>query len=372
MSKRKPFDLKSPEAQTLRDEIVHGTFVKEGTLVAFPLCFPGCSAPVVADESHITALDVAPNWMVYAGTSGRRTHLVVGMFHGATGIVFDMGAVDDATECTAICCGTQKFAAFVNGPSGGRAIRRALQRLPFDLLQEWGFGRQPFHDLGPIVEGERVLHAVADPTGTRAVGATDHHLFTLSLEEGEPQVIAEIPGAPRLAAGASGSIFGLDDGRALWRLDPATATLERNAVPLPQGTWGAAPLVWAKDPTSATLYTADADGRLFAFTEGQGFRGPLGQTRYAPVAAMAVTLDGRLFGVCGEGIGRLFCLDPARGELSDLGCAVSVIQRRRYGYQFADAALGRDGQVYFAEDDDLGHLWIYFPRIATPRPGSPA
>jgi len=47
----------------------------------------------------------------------------------------------------------------------------------------------------------------------------------------------------------------------------------------------------------------------------------------------------------------------------ELGCAVSVIERRRYGYEFGDAALGRDGQLYFGEDDDLGHLWIYFPRI---------
>ena len=46
-----------------------------------------------------------------------------------------------------------------------------------------------------------------------------------------------------------------------------------------------------------------------------------------------------------------------------VGCAVSVLERRRYGYQFADAVVGRDGQLYFGEDDDLGHLWIYFPSI---------
>jgi hypothetical protein len=82
---------------------------------------------------------------------------------------------------------------------------------------------------------------------------------------------------------------------------------------------------------------------------------------------MAATLDGRLFGWCGEGIARMFCHDPAAGELRDVGCGVSVLQRRRYGYQFAAAAVGRDGQLYFGEDDDLGHLWLYFPRILSRR-----
>ena len=78
---------------------------------------------------------------------------------------------------------------------------------------------------------------------------------------------------------------------------------------------------------------------------------------------MAATLDGRLFGWCGDEISRLFCFDPARREIRDLGIAVSVIERRRYGYVFGAAAVGRDGQIFFGEDDDLGHLWIYFPKI---------
>ncbi|MCK5732824.1 MAG: hypothetical protein KAI38_01465, partial [Candidatus Latescibacteria bacterium] len=89
-AKKKPYDMNAPEAKALVDEIVHGTFVKEGTMVAFPTCFPGASLPIVADESRITALDVTPEGVVYGGTSGRLTHLFVGMFHGVTGMVFDM------------------------------------------------------------------------------------------------------------------------------------------------------------------------------------------------------------------------------------------------------------------------------------------
>lgn len=363
MSKRQPFDVKSPEAQALRDEIVHGTFVKEGTLVAFPLCFPGCSVPIVADESHVTALDVAANWMVYGGTSGRATHVFVGMFHGATGMVFDLGTVKEATECAAICCGAKRFVAFVNGPGGGRAVARGLQGLPFDLLQEWGFGRQPLDDLGPIVEGERVLHAVRTPACELIVGVTERHLFTMSADEGKARVVGEVPGVARLAVGSKGNVFGLDEGGTLWRYSPQQGKLRRRAVRLPEGSWGKSALMWARDPASGRLYTADDEGSLYALVEGRGFSERLGATRFAPVGPMAVTTDGRLYGPCGPGIARFFCYNPATRELTDLGCAVSVIERRRYGYVFGDAAVGRDGQLYFGEDDDLGHLWIYFPRI---------
>lgn len=363
VAKREPFDVKSPEAQALRDEIVHGTFVKEGTLVAFPLCFPGCSVPIVADESHITALDVAGNWMVYGGTSGRAVHVFVGMFHGATGMVFDLGTVAGATQCAAVCCGSKRFVAFVNGPGGGQAVAGALQGLPFDLLQEWGFSRQPLEGLGHVVEGERIVHAVRTPGRDLIVGATERHLFTMSPDHGKPQVIGEVPGAGRLAVGARGSVLGLDEGNTLWRYNPRSGRLTRKAVALPQGAWGKASPLWARDPATGRLYTADDAGNLYAFSEGRGFGEKLGTTPYAPVGPMAVTPDGRVFGVCGEGIGRLFCYNPAKGDLSDVGCAVSVIERRRYGYVFGDAAVGRDGQVYFGEDDELGHLWIYFPRI---------
>src|SRR5574340_1068725 len=98
-AKKPRFNRNSPEARALIDEIVHGTFVKEGTLVAFPTCFPGASIPIPADESHITALDITGDGIVYGGTSGRAAHLFVGMFHGVTGVIFDRGTVAGATSC---------------------------------------------------------------------------------------------------------------------------------------------------------------------------------------------------------------------------------------------------------------------------------
>jgi hypothetical protein len=82
---------------------------------------------------------------------------------------------------------------------------------------------------------------------------------------------------------------------------------------------------------------------------------------------MAVTSDGRLFGFCGDGIAKMFCYDPGRRDITDLGAAVSVLERRRYGFVFGDAVTGRGGEIIFGEDDDLGHLWLYFPSTLTAR-----
>jgi hypothetical protein len=363
--KKTKYDMNSPEAKALIDEIVHGTFTKEGTMAAFPTCFPGASIPIPADESHITTLDVSGDGMIYGGTSGRATHLFVGIFHGVTGVVFDRGVVEGANHCAAVCCGTSRFVACVNGPGGGSVVAGGLQGLPFDLIQEWGFKRPAYEELGKV-NGEPIVHAVTDSSRRMLVGTTSGHLFTVDIEAGSIGIVSEVPGSGRLALSSKGGVFGQDGPAHLWRYEVSTEKLQRQAVALPEGAWGKVPLTWATDHHSGMLYTADADGRLFSLDEKRGFSGPLAQTLLAPVGPMAVTHDGRVFGFCGAEMAKMFCYNPRTREVTNLGVAVSVLERRRYGYVFGDAVTGRDGQIIFGEDDDLGHLWLYFPRIQSP------
>jgi hypothetical protein len=363
--KKQRYDKNTPEARALTDEIVHGTFMKEGTMAAFPTCFPGASTPIAADESHITALGTSEDGMIYGGTSGKAAHIFVAMFHGVTGAVFDRGTVTDANRCVAVCCGKKKFAACVNGPSGGRVVVGALEKLPFDLIQEWGFTRPPLEDLGQV-NGEQTVHAITAPSTELMVGVTTGHVFTVDLEKGRIDVAGEVPGKGRIACGSKGGIFGLDGSRHLWRWDVASGKVQRRAIELPGGAWDQEALTWARDDYSGLLYTADNSGVLFSFDEDRGFGSRIGKTPLAPVGPMAVTHDGRLFGFCGSEMAKMFCYNPEGGDLKNLGVAVSVLERRRYGYVFGDAVTGRDGQIIFGENDDLGHLWLYFPRI-TPR-----
>lgn len=362
--KKTKYDMQSPEAKALIDEIVHGTFTKEGTMAAFPTCFPGATIPIPADESHITALDVSTDGMIYGGTSGRATHLFVGIFHGVTGVVFDRGTVEGASHCAAIGCGKSRFVACVNGPGGGRVVAGGFEGLPFDLIQEWGFKRSPLQELGKVND-EPIVHAVTDSAEKMLVGTTSGHLFTVDMEGGSIKIVSEVPGSGRIALGSKGGIFGQDGSAHLWRYDVSSEKLEREAVALPEGAWDKVPLTWAKDHHSGLLYTADADGRLFSLDEERGFSGPLARTLLAPIGPMAVTHDGRVFGFCGAAMAKMFCYNPRTREATNLGVAVSVLERRRYGYVFGDAVTGREGQIIYGEDDDLGHLWLYFPRIQT-------
>jgi len=362
-SKRKPFDWHDPGAQALRDKILHGSFLTEGMLVAFPMCFPGVTVPIVADESRINALDITGDGVIYGGTSGKRVHLFVSMFRSETGIVYDMGSVEGAEQCVGVSCGTAGVVAFVNGPDGPRIVSRELEHLPFSLIQEWGFTRQPLRNHEVPAGAEKFVHAVTDPAGKRAYATTLKHLLAVDIETGAVEIPGELRGKGRLAVDARGGVVGFDEGDTLWRFDPAANKLDRRAIALPQGDWRHAPGIWAKRRGPGLLYTADGKGDIFAL-DGEGrFSGPLSRTSLTPVGPMAVTLDGRLFGFCGDEICRMFCYDPDAGKAADLGAAISVIQRRRYGYVFGDAVVGRDGEIIFGEDDNSGHLWLYFPRI---------
>jgi hypothetical protein len=347
-------------------EIYQQAFLNQGTMVAFPLCFPGASAPIPGDESHITALDVTNEGFVYGGTSGRRTHLFVGIVHAATGMVFDLGVVEGASHCAAVCCGQTKFAACVNGKAGGRIVTGAFQAMPYDLLQEWGFARRPLEECDTVAENERILHAVAAPSREYAIGVTEKRLFSFDIESGGIEVIDELEGRARIAFSSKDSVLGFDEGNTLWRYDLGKRRLMRRAIELPDGSWMHCPKTWAQGAADGGLFVADDDGTLYGFDEDTGFTGPLARVPLTPVGPMATTFDGRLFGFCGDGIAKMYCYDPAAREMKELGGAVSVIEKRRYGFQFAAAVTGRDGQIIFGEDDDLGHLWLYFPSIRKP------
>jgi hypothetical protein len=362
MQTKPKFDPNSPEIKAYLNDLGH-QFVREGMMVAFPTCLPGMTTPIPLDESRITALDINSDGHIYGGTSGRQAHFFGAAFHHLTGIVLDAGPVPGSTNTAAVCCGASRAVAFVNGPQGGRAVALPYIRLAEDWIQEWGLRPPEFQELGECVSSEPVVHAVAVPSRKTIVGVTTKHLFTVDVESGQIAVVGEAPGRGNLAGGRS-AVFGQDDGAKLWRFDISSGHIHRAAVNLPDGDW-TAPLRWASDRSTGLLFTADAAGRLFSFDENK-FRS-LGRAHLAPVGPIAVAPDGRLFGFCGAEMANLFCCDTASGSVTNLGVAASVLEQRRYGYQFGDAVTGRDGELVFGEDDNGGHLWLYFPKIQATR-----
>lgn len=353
------FDPNSPAIKAYENELAH-QFVREGTMVAFPTCLPGMTAPITHDECRITALDLDPEGQMYGGTSGRQAHLFAAAVHDLTGVVLDAGVVPGGTNTAAVCCGKSRALAFVNGARGGRMIAIPKIDLAQDWIQEWGLSPPVLEDLGECVANEPVVHAVSDLSRNTVIGMTAAHLFTVDTESGKVSVIGAVPGRGHLAMGSSG-VFGEDDGARLWHFDAASGKIRRAAVDLPEGRWTTG-VRWARGGEPGQLLTADDSGQLFLFDEHKGFR-LLGKTHLAPVGPMAMAPDGRLFGFCGAEMANLFCCDTASGNYSNLGVAASVLEKRRYGYQFGDALTGPQGEIIFGEDDNDGHLWVYFPKI---------
>lgn len=353
------FDPNSPAIKAYEKELAH-QFVSEGTMVAFPTCLPGMTSPITHDECRITALDIDSEGQIYGGTTGRQAHLFAAAFHELTGVVLDAGVVPDGTSSVAVCCGKSRVLAFVNGARGGRAVAIPKIDLAQDWIQEWGLAPPVLQDLGECVANEPVIHAICEPSRNTVIGITPGHLFTVDVESGKVTTAGEIPGRGHLALGRSGA-FGQDDGARLWHFDLASGKIHRAAVDLPEGDWSAG-LRWSRGGATNQLITADATGHLFSFDEDKGFRS-LGKVHLAPVGPMAMIPDGRIFGFCGAEMANLFCCDTVSGTVSNLGVAASVLEQRRYGYQFGDAVTGPDGEVLFGEDDNNGHLWLYFPRI---------
>ncbi|HQE62951.1 MAG TPA: hypothetical protein PLV10_11805, partial [Candidatus Latescibacteria bacterium] len=60
---------------------------------------------------------------------------------------------------------------------------------------------------------------------------------------------------------------------------------------------------------------------------------------------------------------HLFVYDPADGTLRDIGTPVSLYGARTYGYVFASALTGKDGELFFGQAERMSHIWQYFPAI---------
>jgi len=353
------FDPNSPQIKAYEQALAH-QFVREGTMVAFPTCLPGITRTITHDECRITALDADSNEFIYGGTSGRQAHLFKAGFHDLTGVVLDAGVVPGGTSTVAVCCAEPRVLAFVNGARGGRTIALPDIDLAQNWIQEWALSPPVLQDLGECVPSEPVVHAICNPSRSTVIAITTEHLVTVDVESGKVVVIGKVPGRGQLALSSSG-VFGQDENARLWHYDLSSGRIRRGAVHLPTGEWTAA-LRWSRGGDTGQLVTADAAGHLFVFSEDKGFRS-IGKAPLAPVGPMAMTPDGRLFGFCGAEMANLFYCDTSSGSVSNLGVAASVFEKRRYGYEFADAVIGRDGEIVFSEDENDGHLWLYFPKI---------
>ena len=341
-------------------EMHHGAFIREGLMVAMPLGFPGTTTPVDPDDSFITALTVRrddPYETIYGGTSGRRGHLFFGWLRGVTGVIVDLGCDGSSTETAGIACTRETVVAAVNGHDGGRLLRRHHQPISYDCIQEWTMDMKPF-TLGAGLPGTRILDIQPDPAaGGGVIGTSTAGVFTWDGKCKTVRTYPEIP-VTRIAGTASGDVFGIDAGGRALLIEKVKGRIRARSLATLEGSFREA--TWSASNPAGAAYLASDDGTLFLVSRtGRARR--IGRTHLKPVTCMTALPDGRLFGFCGNGISNMFVYEPREGKTRDLGVALSVLNRRRYGYVFSRAVTNRDGHVLFGERDRGGHLWIYFP-----------
>ncbi len=393
-----PIDLSEREwpekVPGLGMSLLHEGYVTEGQMVAMSLGFPGMCLPIPADEAYVTALAVDERRVIYGGTGGRRAHLFAAMTHGLTGAVVDICVLEEEARVSSVLVAQdgRVFATTAPGaprpappkpgthPDGEGAIYvHEPVKLPYDLVHEWHFFKSPAEKLCTPLPGEGIACAVpaVDGSGNEAIigiGECSGSLFTCTIESGHTEVHGPVDEkglfSRVIARGPDGAVYGTGALGRLWRFDPLLDGMQDTGVAIPSVAGRAVRNQadsFAADRHRRILYGGGtADGVLFAYdVDGRSVRCLGKPTCYRGIKGLAVTNDGRLFGISGRqgDIGHLFCYDPDEHELRDLGMIASVIQERVYGYEFACSVTGRDGQVYFGERDRGGHLWMYWPAV---------
>lgn len=392
-------DRKWPErAKGLGMNLLHQGYVTEGQMVALSLGFPGMCMTIPADESYVTALCVDRRKVVYGGTGGRNAHLIAAMTFGLTGVVIDMGVLQEDARVTSVIAARdgRVFATTAPGaplpvpdppgypPAGEGALYvHSSEHLPADLIHEWHISKTPSEKLCVPLPDEGIACAVMTYTMERrelimGIGERTGTLFIYDVEQEDVEVLGPVDEhglfSRTLGVGPEDAVYGTAGLGELWRYGPFTHGLERLEVRIP----GVASRAvrnqadsLAYDRRSGLIYGGgSADGVLFVLDPQAVTVRSLGKPNCnRGVRGMAVTNDGRVFGMAGRSgeIAHLFCIEPQTHEVRDLGLVASVLESRRFGYEFTCGVVNQDGHVFFGEHDRGGHVWLYCPAIKAPQ-----
>lgn len=343
-------------------------YVNEGQFVAFPLAITDETIPLPPDASLITNLAVAPNGrVVYGATCGSACHVFAAFFKGASGGVLDLGAVHGAVDVPVLRHWTAKddrhdvLLAGANLPAGFLIIRQPVPQIR-DVIQEPWYGHGGRETVFTSSSG-RLLDAELLGDG-RLLCLTTAGLVEVDLRDGRQRRVAETgccAGKAARLGRVSGRCYWIDDelriaSIALDRLDRG---IERGRK-LPCGR----PMIgWLPDHRG-NLVVADDRGSIYRFSPESGEVAYVATAVLPEIQCMACLPDGRLYGLCGTGIGHFFRCDLNSGKTEALGAvATAVGGNKRYGFEFACAAVSRDGTIFFGETERGGNLWAYFPPV---------
>jgi hypothetical protein len=334
-------------------------FVREGRFFALPLAVPGECDPIDPDASRLSALALSGDGCtVYATTGGSACHVVQAALLGPVGLVQDLGTIPDATALTCLAA----IAADKTGDlllvgarhAGGSRLWLGHTAHQFDTVQEPTL-TYPDFSVAADLPGTILLDCTRDNEGSLLL-LSDRGLARWALGHGLEWLIDD----PRRFADVVPRLLPLPNGGAAWIAgDGTVGTWDGSTA----GSLGRLPCAPGAGTTACATSTGIAvfsgDGETWSVGR-DGVRA-LGRTVLAPVAAAAALADGRLLACCGEGIAHLDCFEPSTGRWRDLGAIVTTLPQPRYGLTFSAILAGTQGELWLAEHDRGGCLWLYHP-----------
>jgi hypothetical protein len=368
-------------------------FVTEGSLIARELGWPGKTPAIPAGESGISALVLLNKQIIYGTTSGQRSHLF--KFdpsperEGPLNSVVDLGVMPTSSE--GVVCQSLVVAADnnlymgtygENGEDGHLYQHDAKWELlaGFDqfMIPRYVYKGQQIVDLGAPIPGEGIYAIAAIPRTefskgqTLLCGITYPNGFLFLYDVGKKSTVFKtqiksqfLPRA--LGVTPEGLVYGSQQDGQLFRFDPKNLEVESLQIWLPamkgrEYLNAIDSLVLCED---GTFYGGTgADGFLFRFDPHKEKIISVGKpTRADRIRGLTVSRSGEVFGIAGDDnvITHLFRLNPANGDLRDLGILRATLPDEWIGHEFNAIISGPSGEIYLGESDRVSRLFTYFP-----------
>lgn len=363
-----------------------GIFVGKGSMVVKELSFKGLMKPIPAGECAITSLTRGENYYLYGATSGKRAHLFRYRPRGANGVLADMCTIGDETEVRNSLVIT-KTGLIVGGTrsdkpgySGGWLFTTKATVHHGDFIQEWGLKGSPVTMALQPFKKEGIIRLVYDKTNDVLYGLTDRTstLFVYDYLKNKVKKIGEVDQrgfSSVLVLDGKNNLYGAGFEGHLFRYTPGAKKIEFIDAIMP--TFAGRQVFdqidsLTYDAASGLLYGGGRlNGTLFSFHPETLEIKFLGKpTLFNRMKCITAGNDGRIYGITGDkgDMAHLFCYNPAKGDLADLGVPLATMEARWYGYEFDCMLTGNDGEIYLGQSERVSYLFTYFPDIPKTAP----
>lgn len=344
---------------SVTDRKAESLFVTEGYFLALPPAFPGVSLPPALEDCRLIRLSGGKDGVVFAAAAGPDPLIFQFMPKAPNGYSLSWReSGGEVLGMDVLTLGDWEYLALliVTVDELRLVLRKRVHAS--EGIQEWWAVRPDFKReirLGPGVSASMA----ADPKPGHLLVADATTLWSLRVDPESGFTITDRRphGGGELLRLSPECVVLLERRRGLVSLIENGKPVSSRVLPEVRG-------ATAVSAAGGRMLWATPSGHIYAWSLSLESVDHLGHIGLTAVSALAELPDGRVYGFAGQEIAHWFRLDPGAAEARDLGVAVSVLSARRYGFEFSAILPGPGGELYCAENDRGGHLWLYLPPLS--------